>query len=249
VTSAFAGLDDLPATISGIPLPPAMTRAILVSILALAAAVARPAHASPYGDFGINFTDTWSRGVMNAKLLNRPGGGGGAHAQAPSMQVARRAPRMPAVMAASVEPGQRAATERQYAMMLETYGKLVPKLKLGERDVSGAFALLVCAAYTAYHGEEVTDTALAATKQQLRDVLAAKPEFAKMAADKKQDMFEQAAIVSTLLVVRTEGAKADPKKRDELRELGKQLLAGFGDPDRLLVTESGITLAPKAAMP
>jgi hypothetical protein len=222
-----------------------MTKNILFVILALALVPLRAAHAGPYGDFGIDFTDTLERDVMYRHIRSSPNRHTGSAAS--STQVPRRNGRMPATMAATAPTAQRAALERQYATLLSTYETLVPKLHLPDRDLAGAFALLVCGAYSAYHGVEVSDTALAATSKQMRDVLAGNRAFLKLTTENKQDMYEQVAIVSTMIVVGVEGAKADPSKRDGMRELGKRYLASFADPDRLLITDKGITMAPAAS--
>lgn len=153
-------------------------------------------------------------------------------AAAAATQVPARAPRVPAALA-----GGDGEKEKLYRGMLETFEQAVAKQKLPRNDVAVAAAMFVTGAYTAYRGGDVGDAAFLALVDQLRDLLAATPAFAKAAVGDKQDMYEVFAITGTVMAV---GAKT---KRDDVKAAGQNALATlFGDADAVRVGERGLVV-------
>ena len=208
-----------------------------IAVLALALVlVPRVAHA----DFLDTWIDNYERNMVEDNVLrgNRPSSGDAAR----STVVPKRAPRMPAVLAQKLPAAQRTAAAQQMSGLLVAYDRLTVKLKLTERDVAGALALLVCAAYAAYHGHDVPETAFVATANQLHRVLGADDKFGKLATADKQDLYEQLVIAGMQLFVQNLNAKEDAA-RDAVREAGRRYLTGFGDPDKLEITDHGLAAA------
>jgi len=198
-----------------------------------------------HADFLDTWIDTYERNMVEDNVLrgNRPSSGDAAK----STVVPKRAPRMPAVLAQKLPAAQRAAAEQQMSGLLVAYDRLTVKLKLTERDVAGALALLVCAAYAAYHGHDLPETAFVATAKQLHQVLGADAKFGKLATADKQDLYEQLVIAGMQLFVQNLNAKDDAAHAD-VRDAGRRYLAGFGDPDQLEITDRGLgSRAPRSS--
>jgi hypothetical protein len=219
-----------------------MTRITAFALFVISLAMSHEAYAQ-WGNFGIDWSDHIERSVMNDSIRRSPNSPPGRSSSPASTKVPKRTPRIPAKMAASAPPAQRAAMERTYTTLLSGYDALSAKLHVPDHELAGAFAMLVVGSYAAYHGTEVSPGALAATTKQLRAALGA--PLAKLTTETKQDLYEQLAIVSTMLVGGIDRGKSDPATREQLRELGKQYLAGFVDPDRLQITDKGMSFAPK----
>jgi hypothetical protein len=220
-----------------------MTRALLV-VTVVHLALARAA-AADIGDFETamvnNWIDNYERNMVEDNVL-RSGPRSGSATTAPSTVVPKRSARVPAQLAAKAPPGQRAALTRQYDQLLSTYEALAVKLRLPDHDISSSLALLVCGAYTAYRGGDLSDTALAATQKQLHAVLVKAPGFAKIPTAQKQDLYEQLAIVSTQIELSLVQAKTDPAKLAQVRDVAKTYLAAFGNPDQVVIDDRGISL-------
>lgn len=215
-----------------------MRSAVLALLVLATIAIARPARADFEDDMVNNWIDNYERNMIEDNVLrgNRPSSGGDA---VKSTVVPKRAPRMPAVLAQKAPAAQRAAVEQQLKGLLVAYDRLTVKLKLTERDLAGALALLVCAAYAAYHGHDLPETALVATTKQLHQVLGSDAKLGKLATADKQDLYEQLVIAGMQLFVQNLNAK-EGAARDEVRETGRRYLAGFADPDKLEITDRGL---------
>jgi len=221
-----------------------MRRPLLIPASLVLAALAAPRLA--HAQIGVDFSDSWERSQVYNYILTDPHRDSAPSASKKSTRVPKRAvARMPATMAAKQPPDRRAATVKQYELMLSTYETIATALKLPDHDLAGAFALLVCASYVAYHDQDLPPAAVVATSRQLRDALGSNAAFTKLSIEKKQDLYEQVAILSTTIVVGHDQAKGDPAQLAQLRALGKQQLAAVTDPDRLKIDENGMSLGPR----
>jgi hypothetical protein len=162
-------------------------------------------------------------------------------AAATATRVAARTPRMPTVLAASTDASKRAETERSYAQLLAAFDQVLDKSRLDHNDVAIAAALNIAIAYGAYHRAEVQDAAFAALVNQVRDALAAAPDFASAPMSSKQDMYEGLAITGMLLA----GSMGAKLGDDAIRSLGKTGLESIlrTGADSIQLTDRGLRLA------
>jgi hypothetical protein len=160
-------------------------------------------------------------------------------------RVAPRQPRMPKVLAASFEPARRADTEKFYAQLLDRFDGIADGLQVPRRDVAVAAALYVGSAYSVYRGTPLSDAAFKALVEQMRQVLAATPAFARAPLSQKQDMYEGLAIVGLALAVTAGSGDASA------RELARASLQAFvvGGADAIAIDDRGIRIAGAASAP
>jgi hypothetical protein len=160
-------------------------------------------------------------------------------------RVAPRRPRMPKVLAATFEPARRAHTEQYYEQLLGRFDEIADGLQVPRRDVAVAAALYVGSAYSIYRGTQLSDAAFRALVEQMRQVLAATPAFARAPLSQRQDMYEGLAIVGLALAVSPGSGDAS------VRELARASLQAFvrGGVDAIAIDDRGIRVAGAASAP
>ena len=163
------------------------------------------------------------------------------HAAVTATRVEGRAPRMPAVLAASADPARRAEMEQSYAQLLSAYEQTLDKARVARNDVAVAAAMYIAGAYGAYRGTQVSDAAFASLVTQMRDVLAATAAFASAPMARKQDMYEGLAITGTLLAA---SAQSRPGN-DAVRTAAKTYLESFlhASAESIQITDRGMSVA------
>ncbi len=158
------------------------------------------------------------------------------HATPTTTRIAPRTPRMPEVLA-----GARPEMRQVYTQMLAVFEQTLDKHRLPSNDVASAAAMYASGAYGAYHGTQVSDAAFAALVTQLRDVLAATPEFASASMAQKQDMYEAWAITGMLMAVSAQQSPGDASVRSTARSYLETFLRASAD--SIQITERGMSVA------
>lgn len=157
--------------------------------------------------------------------------------------VSARSPRMPAAWAAAGDPAQRAAAEQMYGKFLAGFEQAVASHGLPRNDVAVAAAFFVTVGYRAYRGVTPSDAAFVAATGQLRDLLAATPEFTRADLARRQDFYETLALSSAVLL-----AGISKQTGNDTRAMGKAYLESLlrVDADRIAISDRGISLGNAA---
>lgn len=189
-------------------------------------------------------------GVVNRQALEssvRPLQGDEEEVETP---VEERAPRPSGTYAdqlANTYPGaQREAARRTFNDLLDGYRAIEQRFDLPAGDLAGAVAAFVAGSFMAYRDTDFPDASFGPLVAQMRDVLAATPEFAAASSAEIQESYEQMAILGMFMAT-TQMAlqqRPDPALRVRLRAAARGYLEQFlnTDAERLRITAAGLAL-------
>lgn len=178
------------------------------------------------------------------KEAARPAPAGGAEA---ALLVGSAPAGMPARLAAQLPPSVRADAQTLYGQILDKYPQLARQLGVPANDVAGAVAMFIVGSYTAFRNVEVPGEHFQPLYRQVRQAIAGEAAFAGASAAQRRELFEQAAILGTFLVLVREGLKQrhDARVAASVKAAGKDYLQQFlkVDPERLQLTQQGLTMS------
>lgn len=162
-----------------------------------------------------------------------------------STQIPLGARRMPARMAQHYPVADRAEAERVFDNMLSGYGQIARQLGVPQNDVAGAVAAFIAGSWMAYHDKDVADADFPTLVAQMREVLRSTPEFVNAPVARKQDLYEQLAILGTTMALTRAQLQQQPNAAQSARmkAAAGSYLTGFlkMDPDKLVIDRNGLS--------
>ena len=195
-----------------------------------------------------------SAGVVAQQSLNRSFGTGSRRSAArtapdrstaTAVEVDARS-RVPARMAAALPAPSRAQAERAYRQMLDLHPTLMRRLGAPPHDAAAALATFIAGIYVAYHDEDFPDRRFLPLYRQMRDVVAAAPDYAAASARERSDLHAELAILGTFLALTRDALTQRPDARvsGQLKAAAADYLRRFMDADaaRMRITEQGLRL-------
>jgi|CXWL01.1.fsa_nt_gi hypothetical protein len=241
-----------------------LIRPLLSLSLALCAVSAAHADDSTYAQMWVNTADTLGTAVMsnlaneNLRLVNKhyASKGKSSSSKTPAAKVSATATLAPAAAAASSAPRllaasypveQRPKFEQAFAQMLLTYQQLESKLGIPKNDVAGAVSAFLAGNYMAYRDISLPDPHFMQLVKQMRAVLATNPEFIRSSPAQKREMYDQMAIIGTLMAVSQVEVKRgnhDPNVARNFQQSAKANLEQFlkTSADRVHIDEGGLAI-------
>jgi hypothetical protein len=146
------------------------------------------------------------------------------------------APYGPHALAAAAPADKRAALEATLTRVLGAWQQLEKQLQLPPDDAAGAVAACIAGSYMVVHDADLPDADFVALVGQMRAALLANPGFTRASAQQKREMYEELAIIGTLMAVGREAVRhgqvdaraGDGLKRNARANLG-QLLGADAD--------------------
>ncbi|MEQ1558403.1 MAG: DUF6683 family protein [Methyloglobulus sp.] len=194
----------------------------------------------------------------NLRLVNKhyASKGKSSSSKTPAAKVSATATLAPAAVAASSAPRllaapypveQRPKFEQAFAQSLLTYQQLESKLGIPKNDVAGAVSAFLAGNYMAYRDISLPDPHFMQLVKQMRAVLVANSEFIRSSPAQKLEMYEQMAIIGTLMAVSQVEIKRgnhDPNVTRNFQQSAKTNLEQFlkTSADRIHIDEGGLTL-------
>lgn len=214
-----------------------------IAVVVFAVALAQPAWAqfrNPYTGRMFNnpmssYLDTVLRGRMNQRVLERmilekraARGKEEAPRPAPAPAEARRpisatdftpgGPRIvPAMLASGATKAEREGARAALEQLLDAYEKEARK-----HNVAYALAFLLGLSAQVVKGEEVPDEQAEQLARDLNDVLAEAPQFQRLPARVKQELYETSVIVGGMIAVLSSGGM-----EAQAKQLATQVLASL----------------------
>lgn len=160
------------------------------------------------------------------------------------------ASRVPALLAEAYPEAARGQAERTFAQLLSGYRQIERQFSIPRHDVAGAVAALLAGSWMAYRNADFPDQHFAPLVRQMRGVIARNPDFTAADAQRKQEMYEQLAILgmltaTTQMALKENSGTPDAQRMQaKLREAGKGYLEQFlqTDADRVQLTAQGLEL-------
>jgi hypothetical protein len=196
-----------------------------------------------------------SAGVVTQQTLNRSiaSGSRGTVARASSTRspVSTRVDpearsRVPALLAAELPAAGRDEAERAYRQMLEHHPELMRRLGVPADDVAAALATFVAGIHVAYHDVDFPDRRFGPLYRQMRDIIAAEPEFARASSAERRDLHARLAILGTFLALTREALKRQPDAQasSRLKSAAADYLRQFmkADAGGMRITDDGLRL-------
>jgi hypothetical protein len=151
-----------------------------------------------------------------------------------------------AKMAAAYPVEQRTNVAKTFRGLLQGYSKIESQFDIPMHDLAGAVAAFIAGSYMAYNDVDFPDDKFKPLVQQVRQAIAANPEFARASAMEKQATYEQMAILGTFLATTQMALKERPNQRvaSDMREAAKGYLEQFlkTDADKVEITSQGLVI-------
>lgn len=153
---------------------------------------------------------------------------------------------MPAKIAAHYPSHARAEAERVFGELLVGYGKIERQFGIPRRDVAGSVAAFVAGSYMAYHNADFPDEHFKPLVNQVREMIAGNPEFARASDAEKQELYEQMAILGMFMANAQMALKERPDAQiaANMKQAAKGYLEQFlkTPADRVQITARGLEL-------
>lgn len=240
-----------------------LIRPLLSLSLALCAVSAAHADDSTYAQMWVNTADTLAPMVMgnlaneSLRLVNKhyASKGKSSSSKTPAAKVSATATLAPAaaassaprLLAAPYPVEQRPKFEQAFAQSLLTYQQLESKLGIPKNDVAGAVSAFLAGNYMAYRDISLPDPHFMQLVKQMRAVLVANSEFIRSSPAQKCEMYEQMAIIGTLMAVSQVEIKRgnhDPNVTRNFQQSAKTNLEQFlkTSADRIHIDEGGLAI-------
>ena len=145
-------------------------------------------------------------------------------------------------LVAAYPPASRAEVKKTFTELLAGYHQLEEKFDLPRNDVAGAVAAFIAGNYMAYRGVDLPDEQFKTLAGQMHEVLATEPGFAAASSAQKKEVYEQLAVLGTLMAATQEGLKQQPNDQlaAAMRKAAKAYLEEF-----LKVDASKISLSAR----
>jgi hypothetical protein len=159
-----------------------------------------------------------------------------------------------AAQLASVYPAAgRAQAQLLFTQLLQTFRQAEVQYKLPTNDVPNGVAMFLMGAHTGFRGKDMDDSAFVPLVEQLRAIMVASPQFAKISDAEKQQLYEQMAIIG-MFVSGTYYAlqkKPDAQLEKSMVAAGANYLRSFlgVEPARINFTGQGLVLNDAAMAP
>ena len=153
----------------------------------------------------------------------------------------------PHALAASAPPDKRAALEARLTRVFGAWQQLEKQLQLPPDDAAGAVAACIAGSYMVTHDVDLPDADFVALVGQMRAALQSNPGFTQASAQQRRTMYEELAIIGTLMATGREAVKrgqvdaraADGLKRNARANLDQLLGA---DADRAAIGPHGLEI-------
>ena len=130
--------------------------------------------------------------------------------------------------------------------LLAGYRQIEQKFDVQRNDVSGAVAAFIVGSYMAYRDVDLPDEHFKPLVEQMRQVLAGEPAFAKATNAQKQELYEQMATLGMLMAATQEGLKQQPNEQlaAAMRKAAKSYLEEFlkVDAAKVSLTAQGLVI-------
>ncbi|MCK9686555.1 DUF6683 family protein [Scleromatobacter humisilvae] len=169
------------------------------------------------------------------------------HAQGGASTLARAggAPSGPHALAAAAAPDKRADLEARLTRVLAAWQQISTALQLPPDDVAGPVAACIAGSYMVVHDVDLPDADFVALVGQMRAVLQDNPRFTQASPAQRREMYEELAIIGTLLATGREAVRrgqAGPQAGEALRRNARTNLDRLlgQDADRAAIGEHGL---------
>jgi hypothetical protein len=151
-----------------------------------------------------------------------------------------------AKLASAYPAASRAQVQQTLHELLAGYRQIEQKFDVQRNDVSGAVAAFIVGSYMAYRDVDLPDEHFKPLVEQMRQVLAAEPAFAKATNAQKQELYEQMATLGMLMAATQEGLKQQPNEQlaAAMRKAAKSYLEEFlkVDAAKVSLTAQGLVI-------
>lgn len=152
----------------------------------------------------------------------------------------------PARLAARYPSAERAQLEKVFVQLLGAYHQLESKFGLQKGDLAGAVAAYLAGSWMAYHNVDFPDANFKPLVEQMRQVIASNPQFAKASPAEAKEMYEQMAIQGMLMATSQMSLKQQPNPQAEanVRRVAKGYLEQFlkADAGKVKMTARGLVI-------
>lgn len=150
------------------------------------------------------------------------------------------------VLISGYPDAQKPQMRELFRKMIDMFEPVAQKLGVPAHDIGSAAAALIAGSYAAYHDQVLPDEYFKPLAQQMQDVFARDPGFAKLSSAEKQRMYQ--IMVGTgmfFTIMQLENAKQpDPKVALQLRTAGADFLEKFTrlDPAVMRIDRNGLSI-------
>ena len=177
------------------------------------------------------------------RQVNKKHAPGGASTLAPAAGEASG----PRALAAAAAPDRRADLEARLARVLSAWQQISSALHLPPDDVAGPVAACIAGSYMVVHDVDLPDADFVALVGQMRAVLQDNPRFTQALPVQRREMYEELAIIGTLLATGREAVRrgqASPQAGEALRRNARTNLDRLlgADADRAVIGAQGLAL-------
>ena len=135
---------------------------------------------------------------------------------------------------------------RVFNELLESYRSIEGQFGIPRNDVAGAVAAFLAGSYMAFRNVDFPDEHFPPLVEQMRRIIASRPDFAAASATEKREMYEQMAILGMFMATTQMGLKTqpDPALQAKLRQSAREYLETFlrVDAERVQITATGLSL-------
>jgi hypothetical protein len=149
-------------------------------------------------------------------------------------------------MASRYPAEKRREASQTFSRLLEGYHQIEQQFGVPRYDTAGSVAAFIAGSYMAYRDVDFPDENFKPLVEQMRTIIAANPDFAKASDATKQEMYEQMAILGTLMATTQMALKQNPQPQAaaNLRQAAKGYLEQFlkTDADKVLITAQGLVI-------
>jgi hypothetical protein len=153
---------------------------------------------------------------------------------------------VPSQLAKQYPAASRSQAEHLFKEMLTVYGKLEDQYGIPKRDLGGAIAAFLFGSYTAYRNTATPDAHFKVLVEQMRGIIAENPGITGASDEQKQELYEQMAILGTLMATTYLALQKQPNAQTaaNMRKAGKEYLEQFlrTDAERVQITAAGLSV-------
>jgi hypothetical protein len=166
--------------------------------------------------------------------------------RAVTFQPPGRGAMVPAQLAQHYPAVARPEAERVFNELLVAYAKIEEQYGIPRRDLGGAIAAFLFGSYTAYRNTATPDAHFKVLVEQMRGIIAENPGITGASDAQKQELYEQMAILGTLMATTYLALQQQPNAQTaaNMRKAGKEYLEQFlrTDAERVQITAQGLSV-------